>query len=462
MSIKSEISALRQYGINFFTKGHKRSVAAKKNIVGSLLIRGVSITIGLVLVPLTINYINTAQYGIWLTLSSMIAWFSFFDIGFTHGLRNKFAEAKAKGDDEVVKIYISTTYYYISLIFIALWVVLIFINQFISWHKILNLPPAMENEVSRLAILVVTYFCFQFIFKVISTILIADQQSAKSSLLDMLGQLLSLIIIFILTKLTSGTLMNLGLAVGFSQIIVLLAANIILFKTKYKDYWPSLKFVKKEYAEDIMKLGSKFFVLQLVAIVQFESSLFFIARYFGTTEVTSFNIAYRYFSILQMGFMILLSPLWTGVTDAYNSSDIAWIKNAVKKYLLLWVPFVVLGLIMLLFADKFYEFWVGKNIVNVDFNISLLCLIYFSTSIFGSIFVYIINGIGALKIQFVSGFISSVCFLILTWVLITKLHWGVQSVLIASIVTNLFGYVVAPLQVYKIFYKKSAAKIWYT
>ena len=113
--------------------------------------------------------------------------------------------------------------------------------------------------------------------------------------------------------------------------------------------------MKKEYAANIMKLGSKFFILQLVAIVQFESSLFFIARYFGTTEVTSFNIAYRYFSILQMGFMILLSPLWSGVIDAYNSGDISWIKNAVKKYLLIWVPFVLLGLTMLLFADKFYE-----------------------------------------------------------------------------------------------------------
>ena len=84
MSIQSQLSTLRQQGINFFTKGHKRSLEAKKNIIGSLLIKGCSIAIGLVAVPLTINYINPAQYGIWLTLSSMIAWFSFFDIGFTH------------------------------------------------------------------------------------------------------------------------------------------------------------------------------------------------------------------------------------------------------------------------------------------------------------------------------------------------------------------------------------------
>jgi O-antigen/teichoic acid export membrane protein len=465
MSIKSEISALRQYGINFFTKGHQRSVVAKKNIIGSILIKGISIAIGLILVPLTINYINAAQYGIWLTLSSMIAWFSFFDIGFTHGLRNKFAEARAKGDTTVAKIYISTTYYYVGLIFIVLWVILLIINQFVSWHKILSLPPAMEKEVSVLAILIFTYFCFQFIFRIISTILIADQQSAKASLLDMFGQLLTLLIIFILTKLTNGTLLYLGLAAGIAPTIIFLAANIILFKTQYRTYKPSLKFVKKEYAKDIMKLGSKFFVLQIVAILQFESSLFFIAHYFNATDptaVTSYNVAYKYFFILQMGFVILLGPLWSGVTDAYSSGDIAWIKNAIRKYLRLWVPFVALGIVMLLFADKAYILWIGKGVVHIDFSISLLCLVYFLTSIFGSIFVYIINGIGALKIQFVSGLISSVVFFALTLFMIKELHWGVQSVLIASIVTNLFGYVIAPLQVYNIFYKKSPAKIWYS
>jgi hypothetical protein len=87
----------------------------------------------------------------------MIAWISFFDIGFTHGLRNKFAEAKAKGDKTIARIYISTTYYYISIIFISLWIILMVANRFISWHKLLNLPAAMESEISLLATLIFTY-----------------------------------------------------------------------------------------------------------------------------------------------------------------------------------------------------------------------------------------------------------------------------------------------------------------
>jgi len=461
MLIMKHIGSLWQFAINFFTKGHQRSLEAKKNIIGSLLIKGISIAIGLILVPLTIHYINPSQYGIWLTLSSMIAWISFFDIGFTHGLRNKFAEAKAKGDKEVARTYISTTYYYISAIFILLWVILMFVNQFISWHSLLSLPPDMESEVSKLAMLVFTYFCLQFIFRVINTILTADQQPAKASLIDMLGQLFALAVIFAMTKFTTGSLLYLGLAVGVAPTFILLAANIYFFNTKFKDYRPSLKFVKKEYAKDIMKLGLKFFVLQIAAIIQFETSLFIIAHYFGTEEVTNYNIAFKYFSVLQMVFMILLSPLWSGVTDAYNSGETAWIKNAVKKYLVMLIPFLVTGLIMLVAADKVYELWIGKNVVHIDFNISLLCLLFFSTTMFASIFVNVINGIGTLQIQFYASIGGPVCFFILSMLFIKYFHWGVQSVILSSILANVFGYIIAPIQFYNIFYKKSKARIWY-
>lgn len=456
------MGALWQYAINFFTKGNQRSLKAKKNIIGSLLVKGLSIAIGLVLVPLTIHYINPSQYGIWLTLSSMIAWISFFDIGFTHGLRNKFAEAKAKGDDEAVRSYISTTYYYVSLIFIALWLVLLFINQFITWHSLLSLPPAMEKEVSQLAMLVFTYFCFQFIFRIISTILTADQQTAKASLLDMLGQLLSLGLILLLTRFTTGSLLYLGLSVGIAPVLILLAANIYFFKTKFRRYTPSLKFVKKEYAKDIMQLGVKFFVLQVAAIIQFETSLFLIAHYFKTENVTYYSIAYKYFSVLLMGFTILLSPLWSSVTDAYNRGESDWIKNAVKKYLYILIPFVLGGLIMLLFSDKIYALWVGKEVAShISFKISAFCFLFFSTTMFASIFVSVINGIGALHIQFFAAIAASVVFIGLSVLLIKYFNMGVEAVVISTIVSNVFGYVIAPVQYYNIFYKKSAAKVWY-
>src|ERR1700709_949889 len=141
----------------FIYYGHTRSINAKKNILASFLIRGASICISLVLGPLTINYVNASQYGIWLTLSSIVGWFSFFDIGLTHGLRNKFAEAKAKGEDTLAQIYVSTTYAILAIIFCVVWIIFLVVNHFLNWAHILNISENMRSEVSTLAVIVFTY-----------------------------------------------------------------------------------------------------------------------------------------------------------------------------------------------------------------------------------------------------------------------------------------------------------------
>jgi len=183
---------------NILSKGHHRSVKAKKNIVASFFIRGISIAISLVVVPLTLNYINPSRYGIWLTLSSIVSWFSFFDIGLSQGLRNKFAQAKARGEDELAQVYVSTTYAILAIIFFFVWLIFIIVNHFLNWAHILNISESMRSEVSTLAVIVFTYFCLQFVFKIITTLILANQESAKSSLIDVIGQIISLIIIIIL------------------------------------------------------------------------------------------------------------------------------------------------------------------------------------------------------------------------------------------------------------------------
>ena len=108
----------------FLSKGSERTLKAKKNVLMMMLYKGGSILIGLLLVPMTIGYVDSENYGIWLTLSSMIAWMSFFDIGINNGLKNKLAEALATKNYELGRKYVSTTYAILTIIFIPLMLVL--------------------------------------------------------------------------------------------------------------------------------------------------------------------------------------------------------------------------------------------------------------------------------------------------------------------------------------------------
>ena len=444
---------------NIVNKGHDRSVKAKKNIIASFLIKCLSIGIGLLLVRLTIDYINPSRYGIWLTLSSIVAWFSFFDIGLTQGLRNKFAAAVANGEHLLAQIYVSTTYAILAVIFSIIWILFLIVNHFLDWSKILNISENMRSEVSILALIVFTYFCLQFVFRIITTIITADQQPAKSSLIDLLGQILSLIFVVILVKTTEGSLIKLGIALCVSPILVLLGANFFFFKGAFRKYRPSISRVKFSYAKGLFNLGIIFFIIQVAGIIQYETANIIIARSFGTTEVTSYNIVYKYFGMVNMIFAIFLTPFWSASTEAYQKNDIQWIKNGIKKYNSLNIILLAAGILMLVFSSDIYSLWLGKGKVSISFSLSLWGFIFFNVSMFCSKYVYFLNGISALRIQFLASVVSPFLYIIVAIILIRYYHMGVYALFIASVIANFNGLVLAPIQYHQVI-NRNKKGIW--
>ena len=446
---------------NLIQRGEKRSVAAKKNIIGSFLIKATNMLISFILVPITINYINPTEYGIWLTLTSMVAWVALFDVGLTQGLRNKFAEAKASGDKILARKFVSTTYYYVSIIFLFAGIVLFVASKFIDWYSIINIPKEGNGDLMGLITIIISYFCLQFIFQIVKTVITSDQKPALASLIDLTGQILVLLVVFLLTKFTQGSLIYLGLAMGCIPVLVLLIANIYFFKTAYYDYRPSFAYVDKAHSKELISMGGKFFILQLAAMIQYSTSLFLIAHFFNPESVTSYNIAFRYFVALQTIYMIFITPLWSSTTEAYYLEEFGWITRVIKKYLLLLIPFVLLGLMMLLFSNVFYRFWLQSSYFKIDFTITLFCFLSVITSMFSSVFVNVVNGMGTLRLQFASSIVTSILFIVLSLVFIKIFDFGVWSIICASILSNVYGYFLAPIQVYKILIEKSKNPIWY-
>lgn len=408
---------------------------------------------------MTIHYVNTATYGIWLTLSSIVAWISFFDIGLNNGLRNRFAEAKAKNNLPLAQSLVSTTYAILALIFVPLLIIFLIANQWINWGRILNAPIEMQAQLPMIASIVVGYFCIKFILSTINVILLADQKPAAAAIRGLTEQIVTLLIIFILTKFTNGSLINLTLALCVAPLLVVLYFNIALFHKKYSEFKPTLSLVDFRLSKDLFGLGFKFFIIQIAGIIQFQTANFIIIQNYGPEEVTNYNIAYKYFGILMMSMGIIASPLWSAVTDAYTRKEYGWILAVSKKYLKVGLLLVLVGIFMLIGANKIYDLWIGKGEVQISFSLSFWVFLYSIVNIFGSIYVGILNGIGALKIQFIASLFSPILFILLVVLFIRGLDLGISSVLIAAVLANFNAFILAPIQFNKIF-KQQKQKLW--
>jgi O-antigen/teichoic acid export membrane protein len=444
--------------ISYFKNGDIRSLEAKKNIFALFTIKLFSLVLGLSLVPLTINYLNPTKYGIWITLSSVIGWFSFFDIGLGNGLRNKFTEAVSTGDNELAKVYVSTTYVMLSFIIGFILLFFILVNPYLEWNKILNVSGEVikNEELSFLALVVFTFFCLSFIFKLIITILTADQKPAKASFIDFLGQLLSFILVYILINSFNESLFYLGFIISGVPVLVLFTANVFLFNGPYKVYRPSIRFFSFNKIKDLLNLGIKFFILQIAAIILYSTNNIIISQLFGPDKVTPYNVAFKYFSLLMMVFSIIVTPFWSAFTDAWINKEVLWITKIVKKLMVLWFFLVLVGVIMLLISNKVFFFWVGYDL-NISFAMSGLILLWVIMNAWNGIFSQFLNGLGIVKLQM---FIGITCALInIPISILFGRMMGIEGVLFANLIVSAFGVIIYPIQYFKIIQNR-ATGIW--
>lgn len=377
-----------------------RTILIQKNIAGLFIIKGLNILVGILIVPITIEFLNPTKYGIWITLTSLVGWFSFFDIGLGNGLRNRFAEAIARDEHVLAKTYISTTYVILSIIMSIFFLSFCSANYFINWGVVLNTPedPLLINSLKYLAIIVFGSFCLNFVFNIVTIILTADQQPAKSALIDLIGKTITLILIFLLTKIGGSSLLSFGLIYCLVSPVVLIIATFIVFRGKYKPYRPSLKTIDFNKSKDLFSLGLKFFYLQLSGILLYQTNNMIIIQLFGPDMVTPYNIAFKYFGILMMGFSIIIAPFWSAFTEAWTKKDILWIKNAMTKLLIIWFLFLIVGIAMLINSKFLLKIWVG-NSVSIPFVISALTLIWVIVMVWNGIFSHFLNGVGKITMQ---------------------------------------------------------------
>jgi O-antigen/teichoic acid export membrane protein len=422
----------------------------------SFVLKGISIGISLLLVPLTLNYLDKERYGLWLTLSSIISWFSLFDIGLGNGFRNKFAEAIAQKDDALAKTYVSTTFVLLSAIIGCVLVIFFIVNPFLDWGKILNTDAETRRTLSLLALVIFTFFALQFVFKLTTSVFLADQKSSLADLIGVLGSLLSLIIIFILMRIGERSLLYLGLTLSASPVLVLIITWFFVFWGKYAKYKPSLKCVDFKQSKDLIGLGFLFFIPQVCSLIVFSTSNIIITQIFSPADVAVYNIAFKYFSLVTMFFQIVVNPFWSAFTEAYVKQDYNWVKNVVRKLVFIWGISCIGLILMVLLSNIAYRLWVGDQVV-VPMSVSVGLAIYVGISNWNNIFVSFNCGVSKITIQVLLSLIAVIFFIPLSFFISSKI--GLAGIPLAMGLSLIHGSFFSPIQFVKIISNK-AKGVW--
>jgi O-antigen/teichoic acid export membrane protein len=450
---------------NFFAKIYnnignesQRSLSVKKQVSLSFGIKIISVIIGVLLVPLLIDYLDNERYGVWLTLSSVFAWFSFFDIGIGNGMRNKLAEALAVDDKLLAREYVSTTYAVISCVFVSIIILFQLINPFIDWRYLLNVKIISENELYVLTTVVFTIFLIRFIFQLTGVVYIAVHKPSINNAITTVGAGLSFIIILLLFKLTDdGSLFVLGVVLTGAPLIMLLGATLFAFSGEFRFLRPKLSFVKSAHIKSLLNLGLKFFVIQIAAILLFSSANIIISQLFTSSEVVVYNTALMYYQLPIMVYAIVMTPIWSAVTDAYAKNDFEWLKMTLKRLNKLSVIFAVGIIGMLAISPLVFKLWIGDR-MEIPFLLSASMACFSIINVFLSPYTNFINGIGKMKFSMYLVIFTLFCYIPLA-IFLSRIIGNSSGIIITTCLINATGLYFQPYQVNKLLNKK-ANGVW--
>lgn len=445
-------NAIASYYSNL--KKQNRTTIVIKQAFNSLLLKGVSVIVSFLYVPLLLNYLNSEKYGIWLTIVSILNWMTLFDIGLGNGLRNKLTQAIAEKDYKLAKIYVSTTYALLGIIAVILFIVFHLLNQFIPWNNILNSKLISRQELILLTSIVFSLTIFRFFVQLIGVVYLAHQKSSTNDLIFTISSLLSLLCVWIVSNLLPpGNLVLLSLIITLTPVLIYITFSVIAFNTIFKNIRPSFKYVRRSFAKTLFVLSSRFFMMQITALIIYSSANVLVANLFNPQEVIIYNTSFTLFSGTIMMMTICLSPIWSSVTDAYSVGDYDYLKKMLRRlnYLSIILSVGVLGLLSL--SNLVYTLWL-KNKVIIPFNISAAMAIYAIIFMFQAPYSMYINGMGKLKIT-VLVTIPSILIYLFGAVYISKYLNSSAGVILAISISSLISLAIQRMQVHNLLQKKA-------
>jgi O-antigen/teichoic acid export membrane protein len=444
--------------LNTFLKtGHSRTSNINKSVLYLLLIKAASILVSFILVPLTIHYINPQQYGVWLTIYSLVAWINTFDIGLSNGLRNRVTAVISKNDNNSAVKYISTTYLLLVIIAVILMGLFFTTGTYINWNKALKIPADINYNIWPLIAVTLAFLCAQFILQPINSVLTALHQPFKASLISFAGQLLTLILVLILIYYCSPNLLLLIIVSTGSPVISMLISSIYFFGTSLRVLRPKIDYIDLKNTKSLLNLSGAFFIVQIGALVLYETDNIIITRTLGPADVTVFNIAFKYFSLLTVAFMLIVTPYWSAFTEAYIKHDFEWMDKSVKRLGKFWLIFSAFAVLLYFLADIFYRVWVGNNHIVVPQLMSLTMAVYVMVQNWTVMYSYILNGIGKLRIQLILVIGTGIVNVPLSVILIK--HIGMAGTTVANIIVMIFMNLFMTYQC-KLIIKNKATGIW--
>jgi O-antigen/teichoic acid export membrane protein len=377
-----------------------RGGRAKLAISTSLVSRVVTTAVSFVVLPISIRYLGNEGYGLLVTITSVVGWLQFTNLGIGLGLQNALTDETARGNAQAQKQLVSTA----ALSLLGIGVVLLagglVAFPHIPWAHVF--PPTTDRFTREIpwAVLVVFFgFVSTVVLGFVGPIYAARQELHIGSIQGMVVSLLTLLGTFVAVHFRWGLLGLTICTIGITAVLQWSFAWWTLYGRGINELRPAWSSITRAAAARVYKNGISFFLLQICNIAFFQIDAFLIVRFLTVDQVTPYSVAQKVFLQTAGLFAIFTGSLWAAYGNAKAQGDFEWIRRTHGRMVRIFLLFFgLLTIFMVLFGHRVLALWVGPAAAPGTLLIAGVAL-YFCVREWTALHAMLLNGLNIIAPQ---------------------------------------------------------------
>src|SRR6478672_980512 len=324
--------------------------------------RGIGFATSLITVPLTLHYLGAERYGLWATLSSVIALASFADFGLGNGLLNALASAHGRDDHEAGAREVSTAVILLLAVAVTLGLAFLVAYPHIGWARLYNVKsPQAGAEAGPATAAFIACILANLPLGVVARIRQGYQEGYRTSFFDAAGNVLGLILVLLAIKFRM-PLVWLVLAMAGAPVMASLVHTAVLFGRDR----PWLRVDPRRFdrltATRLLHHGGLFFALQVAATFASAPDNVIIAQTLGPTSVAQYAVVAKLFSASVLLCDVALAPLWPAYGEAMARGDLQWVKHTlVRSVQLAAIASILFTVLLAVAGNQILARWIGPG-----------------------------------------------------------------------------------------------------
>jgi O-antigen/teichoic acid export membrane protein len=314
-------------------------------------------------VPLVYGQLGTEQFGLWMTITSIVVAMQFADLGIGNGLLNMIAVANARDNREYARRAVTSSIGILAMLGMVVLAFFGILYPFVDWTKIYSLStPALGSEAGIATAIMVACLALNLPLLTAQRVQMGYQDGFKANVWISLGSALSLAGVLFCSRMEAGLPAFVLAALG-GPVVAAALCWIYEFLLARPWLFPSCRYFDATTGKRVVKDGAIWTLFQLMAFIGIALDNLIISYFFGVEAVAKYAVMSKLLTGLLIAQM-LSAPLWPAFAEAIERGDLAWARRTFQRSMAICAGLGLAGgAVMAFLSPWIIQWWVGGELI---------------------------------------------------------------------------------------------------